>query len=193
MGGMGIHPWCRTSFLDSIDVVNIIRIVATGINVVELDVIVKISTDEVDGFINLNGIWEFAVGFQITSFIRGILQDYVRFRILIIPETNQDNVRLVDPDLLPELATNVAKTFHSIEAHRFQASIAQHLRNLGVFLTVFFKDQFSFQPLIFVLSPPPVLSSLSLVLRHFYVKLLFSSTIHNSRNVFSFINSQIID
>merc|ERR1712098_333086 len=100
-------------------IINIVRIVSARINVVELDVVIKISTDKVYGFINLDGIWEFAVGFQITCFIRRILEDDISFSILIVPKTNQDNVRLVDPDLLPELATNVTKTLHSIEAHRF--------------------------------------------------------------------------
>ena len=38
--------------------------------------------------------------------------------------------------------------------------------NLGVFLTILLEHELSFEPLVLILSPPPVLSSLSLVLRH---------------------------
>jgi hypothetical protein len=37
---------------------------------------------------------------------------------------------------------------------------------LSVLLPVLFKDELSLEPLVLVLSPPPVLASLSLVLRH---------------------------
>ena len=37
---------------------------------------------------------------------------------------------------------------------------------LGVLLPVLFEDELSLEPLVLVLSPPPVLASLSLVLRH---------------------------
>ena len=38
--------------------------------------------------------------------------------------------------------------------------------HLGILLAVLLEDQFSLQALVLILSPPPVLSSLSLVLRH---------------------------
>ena len=39
--------------------------------------------------------------------------------------------------------------------------------NLGVLLAVFLEDELTLEPLVLVLSPPPVLASLSLVLGHF--------------------------
>ena len=43
-----------------------------------------------------------------------------------------------------------------------------HLSNayLGILLPILLKDQFSLDSLVLVLSPPPILSSLSLVLGH---------------------------
>ena len=38
--------------------------------------------------------------------------------------------------------------------------------HLGIFLTILLENELSLQPLVFVLSPPPVFSSFSLVLRH---------------------------
>ena len=96
---------------------------------------------------------------------------------------------MVDPDLLPKLASDVAETLHTIEAHGFQPSVPQHFSHLqyilltsrlliysvlylGILLAVLLEDQFPLQPLILILSPPPVLSSLSFIFRHF-VFLLF--------------------
>ena len=42
--------------------------------------------------------------------------------------------------------------------------------HLGILLAVLLEDQFSLQALVLILSPPPVLSSLSLVLRHLALK-----------------------
>ena len=54
----------------------------------------------------------------------------------------------------------------AVEAHGLQAAIAQHLGDLGVLLAVLLEDQLTLEALILVLSPPPVLASLSLILRH---------------------------
>ena len=42
---------------------------------------------------------------------------------LIISQTNQDHVRLVDPDFLPQLSSDVTQPLHTIETHGFETSI----------------------------------------------------------------------
>merc|ERR1719370_960240 len=95
---------------------------------------------------------------------------FLSLRILVVTETNEHNVRLVYPHLLPELASDVTKPLHAIETHRLEAAVAQHLGHLGILLAVLFEDQFSLKALVLILSPPPVLSSFSLVLRHLALK-----------------------
>ncbi len=77
---------------------------------------------------------------------------------------DQDDVRLVDLDLLFDLTPDVAETLDPVEAH-LQPAVVQHLGDLGVLLAVLLEDQFSLETPVLILSPPPVLASLSLVLR----------------------------
>jgi len=44
--------------------------------------------------------------------------------------TDEDNVPLIDPDLLPQLSANVAETLRSVETERFQPTVTQHLAHL---------------------------------------------------------------
>ena len=60
----------------------------------------------------------------------------------------------------------MAETLDTVEAHGLEAAVAQHLGDLGVLLAVLLEDQLTLQALVLVLSPPPVLTSLSLVLGH---------------------------
>ena len=68
--------------------------------------------------------------------------------------------------LLPELASDVAKPLHPIEAHRLEAAVAKHLGDLGVLLAVLAEHQLSLEALVLVLTAPAVLASLSLILGH---------------------------
>ena len=63
----------------------------------------------------------------------------------------------------------------NIRQTRYKKDLAKHFvwqhiyvfhMHLGIFLTILLENELSLQPFIFVLSPPPVFSSLSLVLRH---------------------------
>ena len=54
--------------------------------------------------------------------------------------THQDDVGLVDPDLLPQLSSDVTEPLLAIEAHRLQAAVAQHLGHLGVLLSILFEN-----------------------------------------------------
>ena len=77
----------------------------------------------------------------------------------------------------------MTETLNSIKAHGLETSITKHLGDLendnheekrlhlahaylGILLPILLKDQFSLDSLVLVLSPPPILSSLSLVLGH---------------------------
>ena len=44
--------------------------------------------------------------------------------------TNKNDVGLVDPDFLPQLSANVTQSFHAVEAHGLEATVAEHLRHL---------------------------------------------------------------
>merc|ERR1711997_227427 len=150
----------------SIDVVALVRTRALRVNIVELNVIVEVASDKVHSFIDLDRFREFAIGLQVARFVSRVLEDNISLRILIVTKANKDNVGLVYPRLLPELAPDVAESFHPVEAHCLEASVAQHLCHLGVLLAILLEDQLSLQALVLVLSSPPVLSSLSFVLRH---------------------------
>ena len=54
--------------------------------------------------------------------------------------THQDDVGLVDPDLLPQLSSDVTEPLLAIEAHRLQAAVAQHLGHLAVLLSILFEN-----------------------------------------------------
>ena len=54
--------------------------------------------------------------------------------------THENDVRLVDPDFLPELSSDVTQSFGAVEAHGLQATVAQHLCHLSILLTVLFED-----------------------------------------------------
>merc|ERR1719180_645891 len=148
--------------------VNVIAIIGAGsirVDIVELNVIVSFST-KLDGLVDLDRLGELAVGLQVPRLVCRVLQDHVGLSVLVVPEANEDNVRLIDPDLFPEFPPDVAKPLDTIEAHRLEASVTKHLGHLSVLLPILLEDQLSLQPLVLVLPPPPVLSSLSLVLRH---------------------------
>ena len=154
--------------LDPVYFVQIIAPTGVRVNIIKLDVIVEVASDKVDSVSDLDGLWKLAVGLEVPGLISAVLQDDISLGILIVPQTDEDDVRLVDPDFLPELATDVTEPFDSVKAHRLQSAITEHLGDLGVLLTILLKHQLSLVSEILVLPSPPVLSSLSLVLRHGY-------------------------
>ena len=68
----------------------------------------------------------------------------------------------------------MTETLDPVEAHGLEAAVAEHLGDLGVLLPVLLEDQLTLEALVLVLAPPPVLSSLSFVLRHLLLGLLTS-------------------
>ena len=63
--------------------------------------------------------------------------------------------------LLPELSSDVALSLDAVEAVGLQATVSQHLDDLGVLLPVLLEDELPFIALVLVLASPPVLASLS--------------------------------
>merc|ERR1712141_556255 len=152
--------------VNSVDVVALVRTGALRVNIIELNVVIEVASDKVYSFVDLDRLREFAVGLQVARFVSRVLEDHISLGILIVTKANEDNVGLVYPHLLPELAPDMAQAFHPVETHGLEASVAQHLGHLGIFLTILLENELSLQPLVFILSPPPVFSSFSLVLRH---------------------------
>ena len=101
-------------------------------------------------------------------------------KYLVVSKTDEDDVRLVDPDFLPELASDVAESLDAVEAHCFQPAVAKHLDDLCVLLAVFLEDELTFEAFVFVLSAPAVLASLSFILGHFAT---FLVSLHANQHV----------
>lgn len=68
--------------------------------------------------------------------------------------------------LFPQLSSDMAQSLNAVEAHRLQATVAQHFCDLCVLLLVLLEDQLTLLGLILVLSATTILSSLSFILRH---------------------------
>jgi len=156
----------QNNALNSIDVVSTIAAGVVTVDVIELDVIIQVSSNKVDCFVDLDRLGELAVRLQVPCFISRVLKNHISFGILIVSQPKQDNVRMVDPDLLPELAPDVTQALHPVEAHGFKTAVPKHFGHLSILLPIFLEDQFSLQAFVLVLTPSPVLSSLSFVLGH---------------------------
>merc|ERR1719468_1448871 len=124
---------------DDIDGVVTARVVA--VNIIELDVVIQISSDKVDRLIDLDGLWELAVRLEVSGLVRRVLLDHVSLSVLVITETDQDDIRLVYPDLLTKFPSDVTETLNSVEAHRLETPVTKHLGDLSVLLSVLLKDQ----------------------------------------------------
>ena len=150
--------------LNSINVINIVsgaRVVTINITP-ELNVIVKVTTNEIHCLVDLDRLGKLAVGFQVPGFISRVLENHISFGVLVIPETYKDNVRLVDPNFLTQLPPDVTESLDPVEAHGFQPPVPKHFSDLSILLAVLLEDQLSFHPLVFILPPPPVLSSVAI-------------------------------
>jgi len=85
---------------------------------------------------------------------------------LVITETDEDDIAGGNPDLLVHLTTDMAETLDVVDAHSFASAITEHTKDLSVLLAIFLEDELSLLIIGLVLSPLPVLTSLTLVLRH---------------------------
>merc|ERR1719351_378898 len=146
---IGLTLFGAVSLSDVVDAADVVLLLAERHRLVELD-----------------RLRELSVRLEVPGLVGGVLQDDVGLGVLVVPEAHQDDVRLVDPHLLPELAADVAEPLDAVEAHGLEAAVAQHLGDLGVLLAILPEHQLSLEALVLVLAAPAILASLSLVLRH---------------------------
>lgn len=83
---------------------------------VELDVVVQAFTTVGIGLVDLGVLGQLAVGLKRTGLVGGVLHDNITFLVLVVTEREENDITLVDPDLLAELATNVGQTLLAVEA-----------------------------------------------------------------------------
>lgn len=55
-------------------------------------------------------------GVQRTGLVGRVLENHVALLVLVLAQRDEDDVAVVDPDLLPELATDQAETLDTIKA-----------------------------------------------------------------------------
>jgi hypothetical protein len=89
-----------------------------------------------------------------------ILHDDVALLVLVVTQGQQDDVALVDPDLLPQLAANVCKAARAVEALGLETAVAEHLDDLGILLALLLEDKLALLVVVLVLTPAPVLTTL---------------------------------
>ena len=97
-----------------------------------------------------------------------VLHDHIALLVLVVSQRQQNDIALVDPDLLPELATDMRETTCAVEALRLQTSVAEHLDDLRVFLALLLEDELALLVVVLVLSTSPVLTTLRCVSAGFY-------------------------
>ena len=94
-----VREWKQIKRLNSVNVIRVITAGVVAVDIIELDVVIQISSDKVDRLIDLDGLWKLAIGLEVSGLVRRVLLDHVSLGVLVITETNQDDVRLVYPDL----------------------------------------------------------------------------------------------
>ena len=65
--------------------------------------------------------------------IRSVFDDDVGLVVLEIPQRQEHDITLVDPDLFPHLATDMGESFGPVETLGFYSTVPEHLEDLGVF------------------------------------------------------------
>lgn len=85
------------------------------------------------GLVDLGCLGQFTIGLETSSLVGAVLEDDVSLLVLVVSEREQDDVALVDPDLLSELASDMCQSLCAVEAERLESSVAQHLHDLCVF------------------------------------------------------------
>jgi hypothetical protein len=89
-----------------------------------------------------------------------VLHNNIALFVLVVAQREQNDVALVDPDLLPQLAADMGETASAVEALGFQTAVSEHLDYLGIFLTFLFEDEFTLFVVVLVLTPTSVFTSL---------------------------------
>ena len=83
--------------------------------------------------INLRRLRQFPIRLQTPRLIRTIFQYHISLLILIVPQTQEYDVALIDPDLLSQLAADVSEAFFAVEAEGFETPVAEHFYYLRIF------------------------------------------------------------
>ena len=133
------HQWCKDT-LDIIDInlLNTLPALITTITLtpilIELKVAISISLLPIRiGLIDLRALGQFAVSLQAPGLVGAVLQDDVSLLVLVVTQREQDDVTLVDPDFLPELAADMGEALGAVEAEGFETAVSEHLEDLRVF------------------------------------------------------------
>ena len=149
--------------LEVVDI-DVLLILALAI-LVELDVVVQAVTTVGIGLVDLGVLRQLTVGLQGTGLVGGVLHDNITLLVLVITEREENDITLVDPDLLAELATNMGQTLLAIEAKCLQTTVAQHLHYLCVLLALLLEDELTLLVVVLVLSTTAVLTALYSIVR----------------------------
>ena len=119
--------------LDILDATTWSVVLGVGAVLVELEAAVSVALLAVGvGLVDLGGLWELAVGLEGASLVGGVLEDDVSLLVLVVAEGQQNDITLVNPDLLTELATDVSEALGAVEAESLEAAVTQHLQDLSI-------------------------------------------------------------
>lgn len=127
---------------------------------VELDVVVETVVGISISLVDLGVLGKFTVGLQTASLVGGVLHDNITLLVLVFTERKQNDITLIDPDLLAELATNVSETLLAIEAKSLKTTVTQHLHNLSILLALLLEDELTLLIVVLVLTTATVLTAL---------------------------------
>lgn len=76
-----------------------VHLLLGAVLVAELDVVVQVVVHECDCVVDADRLRELTVRLEISCLVRCVLEDDVRFRVLVVTQADKDDVALVDPDL----------------------------------------------------------------------------------------------
>jgi hypothetical protein len=110
--------------------------------------------------VDLRTLWQLPICLQTPRLVRTVLEYDVSLLVLVVSKREQYYIALVDPDFLSELPTDMGEALLAVEAERFEAAVAEHLEDLGIFLAFFFEGQLALLVVVFVLATTPVFTSL---------------------------------
>mmetsp|Transcript_18149 Transcript_18149/g.28647 ORF Transcript_18149/g.28647 Transcript_18149/m.28647 type:complete len:246 (-) Transcript_18149:19-756(-) len=118
-------------------------------------------------FIDAGIIRQLAILFQVSCFVCIISMYDITLVILVVSQPAKYNITRTNPDLLSHLASNMPQPVNTIITVKLTPSIPKHSHNLSVLLSIFLEFKLSFCLFIFILPPPSIFTTLSLILRHF--------------------------
>mmetsp|Transcript_6490 Transcript_6490/g.16711 ORF Transcript_6490/g.16711 Transcript_6490/m.16711 type:complete len:242 (+) Transcript_6490:16-741(+) len=144
---------------------NFLNDVLDVLEVEESVVLILLLVESGLGFVDADVVRQLAVRLETSGLVGVVLEDDVGLLVLKVPQSDQDDVSGADPHLLPHLAADVCKPLDAVDALGVQAAVSEHPDDLRVLLAILLEDKLALL-LSLVLPPPPVLSSLSFVLRH---------------------------